>query len=148
MQRYSLTAANLLAGSLLPLLATPVEKPNIIVILVDDLGYADLSCQRVATDIQTPHIDKLLDEGIRFTNFYANCPVSSPSRASLLTGKFPDRVGVPGVIRTHPEDSWGYLSPEAILLPEVLKQAGYHSALIGKWHLGLKTPNTPSGTGF
>lgn len=124
------------------------ESPNIIVILVDDLGYGDLSCQGTAKDIRTPNIDKLLNEGIRFTNFHANCPVSSPSRASLLTGRYPDRVGVPGVIRTHAEDSWGYLSPEAVLLPQVLKEKSYHTALVGKWHLGLESPNTPTERGF
>lgn len=126
----------------------PVEKPNILMILVDDLGYGDLSCQGIADDIRTPHIDKLLNEGIRFTRFHANCPVSSPSRAALLTGRYPDMVGVPGVIRTHPEDSWGYLSQEAVLLPQMLKQKDYNSAIIGKWHLGLNTPNTPLERGF
>ncbi len=126
----------------------PPGQPNIIMILVDDLGYGDLSCQGVASDIRTSHIDKLLNEGIRFTNFHANCPVSSPSRASLLTGRFPDMVGVPGVIRTHKEDSWGYLSPEATLLPEMLKQKDYHTAIVGKWHLGLESPNTPLERGF
>lgn len=124
------------------------ENPNIIVVLVDDLGYGDLSCQGMAKDIRTPNIDRLLNEGIRFTNFHANCPVSSPSRAALLTGRYPDRVGVPGVIRTHEEDSWGYLSPEAVLLPQVLKQKEYHTAIVGKWHLGLKSPNTPTERGF
>lgn len=124
------------------------EKPNILMILVDDLGYGDLSCQGIASDIQTPHIDKLLNEGIRCTNFHANCPVSSPSRASLMTGCFPDKVGVPGVIRTHKEDSWGYLSQETVLLPQMLKQKQYHTAIIGKWHLGLNSPNTPVERGF
>jgi len=123
------------------------DKPNIICILVDDLGYGDLSCQG-GKDIRTPHIDRIMSEGIHFTNFHSNCPVSSPSRASLLTGRYPDMVGVPGVIRTHPDDSWGYLSPDAILLPQVLKKAGYESAIIGKWHLGLESPNTPNERGF
>jgi len=124
------------------------KRPNILVVLVDDLGYGDLSCQGVANDIHTPHIDKLLNEGIRFTNFYANCPVSSPSRASLLTGRYPDLVGVPGVIRTHEDDSWGYLSDKAILIPQITKKCGYKSAIIGKWHLGLESPNTPTERGF
>ncbi len=124
------------------------DKPNILLILVDDLGYGDLSCQGFANDIETPHIDKLLNEGIRFTNFHANCPVSSPSRASLLTGRYPDMVGVPGVIRTHKDDSWGYLSEDAILLPSMLKKVGYHNKMIGKWNLGLESPNTPTERGF
>lgn len=95
------------AACMLPGVAQAQQKPNIICILVDDLGYGDLSCQGYAQDIRTPHIDKLLNEGVRFTNFYANSNISSPSRAALLTGRYPDCVGVPGVIRTHPEDSWG-----------------------------------------
>ncbi|MDR1555417.1 MAG: sulfatase-like hydrolase/transferase [Tannerellaceae bacterium] len=137
-------------ASLFPLTiqATLPEKPNILIILADDLGYGDLSCQGMSKDIRTPNIDKLLNEGIRCTRFHTNCPVSSPSRAALLTGRFPDLVGVPGVIRTHKEDSWGYLAQEAVLLPQMLKQQQYHTAIIGKWHLGLTSPNTPNERGF
>lgn len=124
------------------------KDPNILMILVDDLGYGDLSCQQSATDIQTPHIDKLLNNGIRFTNLYSNSPVSSPSRASLLTGRYPDLVGVPGVVRPQKEDNWGYFSEDAILLPQMLKQKQYHTALIGKWHLGYEAPNVPTLRGF
>ncbi len=124
------------------------KTPNIIIILVDDLGFGDLSCQGQANDIKTPNIDLLLNKGIRFTNLYANCTVSSPSRAALLTGEFPDLVGVPGVIRTNPNDSWGYLRRDAILLPQLLKNEQYHTAIIGKWHLGLESPNTPTERGF
>jgi arylsulfatase A-like enzyme len=123
-------------------------RPNILCILVDDLGYGDLSCQGHVKDLQTPHIDKILNQGVRFTNFHANCPVCSPSRASLLTGIYPDLAGVPGVIRTAPENNWGYLSETAVLLPQMLKQKKYHSAIIGKWHLGLESPNTPRERGF
>ena len=122
-------------------------KPNIVVILVDDLGYGDLSSYG-AEDLKTPHIDNLVTAGIRFDNFYANCPVCSPTRASLLTGRYPDLVGVPGVIRTHQTNNWGYLLPKAVLLPDLLKQAGYHTAIVGKWHLGLESPNTPNERGF
>jgi arylsulfatase A-like enzyme len=89
-----------------------------------------------------------MNEGIRFTDFHANSTVSSPSRAALLTGRYPDLVGIPGVIRTHENDNWGYLSPHATLLPTVLKTAGYTSAIIGKWHLGLESPDTPNERGF
>jgi arylsulfatase A-like enzyme len=82
------------------------------------------------------------------SRFYANCPVCSPTRASLLTGCYPDAVGVPGVIRTHSRNSWGYLAPEAVLLPAVLKTRGYRTAMIGKWHLGLGAPNLPNVRGF
>ena len=122
-------------------------KPNIVMILVDDLGYGDLSYMG-ATDLRSPHIDRIAADGIRFSDFYANCPVCSPTRAALLTGRYQDLVGVPGVIRTRPEDSWGYLSESAVLLPQPLKKAGYHTAIVGKWHLGLEAPNTPMDRGF
>ena len=94
MNKYILTAACGLAFSAASAQTKALpDSPNILLILVDDLGYGDLSCQGAAKDIQTPHIDKLLNEGVRFTNFHANCPVSSPSRASLLTGRYPDMVG-------------------------------------------------------
>jgi len=127
--------------------ANSKSKPNIIVILVDDLGYGDLSCQG-GTDIQTPNIDKLFDKGMKFKNFYANCTVCSPTRASLLSGCYPDMVGVPGVIRTHETNSWGYFKEDVVTLPEILKKAGYQTAIVGKWHLGLETPNTPNERGF
>ena len=122
-------------------------KPNIVLILVDDLGYGDLSSYG-AENLNTPHIDSLVDSGVRFENFYANCPVCSPTRASTLTGRYPDMVGVPGVIRTHPISNFGYLSSQAVMLPETLKPAGYDTAIVGKWHLGLESPNTPNERGF
>ncbi len=123
------------------------RQPNIVVILADDLGYGDLSSYG-AQDLESPSIDALVADGMRFDRFYANCPVCSPTRASLLSGRYPELVGVPGVIRTHAEDNWGYLSPDAVMLPERLREAGYHTALVGKWHLGLQSPNTPNERGF
>jgi len=125
----------------------PQARPNILMILVDDLGYGDLACYG-AKDIQSPNIDRLVASGVRFDNFYANCPVCSPTRAALLTGRYPDIAGVPGVIRTHIKNNWGYLDPRAITLPQLLKKAGYHTAIVGKWHLGLASPNTPNERGF
>ena len=121
--------------------------PNFLIILTDDQGYHDVSYYGTA-DLRTPHIDALIHDGLRFDNFYANSPVCSPTRAALLTGQYPDYVGVPGVVRTHSDNSWGYLDPGATLLPEVLKKQGYHTALVGKWHLGLESPNTPNERGF
>ncbi len=123
------------------------QKPNILMILVDDLGYGDLSSYG-AKDLQTPNTDKLIASGMRFDNFYANCSVCSPTRASLLTGRYPDLVGVPGVIRTHIANNWGCLDPRAVLLPQLLKKVGYHTAIVGKWHLGLASPNKPNDRGF
>lgn len=122
-------------------------RPNLLVILADDLGYGDLSCYG-ATDMQTPVLDEFCASGMTFENFYANCPVCSPTRASLLSGRYPDLVGVPGVIRTHAENSWGYLDPGTELLTQAAQRAGYATAIIGKWHLGLESPNTPNERGF
>lgn len=121
--------------------------PNIVLILVDDLGNGDLESHG-APDIKTPHISALMEAGIRFDNFYANCPVCSPTRAALLSGRYPDRAGVPGVIRTHWDNSWGYLREDMDLLPAVLRRGGYHTAMVGKWHLGLEAPNRPHERGF
>lgn len=127
--------------------AAAAGRPNVLVILVDDLGYGDLSSYG-AKDLQSPHIDALVKSGMKFTNFYANCPVCSPTRAALLTGRYQDMVGVPGVIRTHANNSWGYLRPDAILLPKLFAPAGYHTAMVGKWHLGYESPNIPNDRGF
>lgn len=122
-------------------------RPNVLVILTDDHGYGDVSTYH-ASDVRTPHIDELAAGGMLFHNMRANCTVCSPSRAALLTGRFPDRVGVPGVIRTQPENSWGYFDPTVSTLADELKLAGYHTAIVGKWHLGLASPNTPNERGF
>lgn len=96
-------------GGLL-LLGTPItqaaEPPNILPIMSDDQGWGDVQAYG-ARDLKTPAIDALIADGVRMDNFYATCPVCSPTRAATLTGRSPDLVGVPGVIRTHAEDSWG-----------------------------------------
>ncbi len=123
------------------------KLPNIIIILADDLGYGDLSYLG-SKDIHTPHIDKLAHDGMQMVNFYANSTVCSPSRASLMTGRFPDMVGVPGVIRQIKTDSWGYLKEDAVMMPSLLKKRGYQTAMVGKWHLGFEHPNLPNAKGF
>ncbi len=122
-------------------------QPNIIIILTDDQGYHDVSYYGTK-DIRTPSIDALCKEGMRFDHFYANSPVCSPTRASLMSGRYPDFVGVPGLIRSTLDNNWGYLEPETILLPQKLKEVGYQTALIGKWNLGLESPNLPNEKGF
>ena len=128
--------------------AAGAPRPNILIILADDLGRGDYSGFG-AKNIHTPNIDRIFREGLTFDNFYANSCVCSPTRAALLTGCHPDRVGVPGVIREEePANSWGYLASDAVLLPSLLKPAGYHTAIVGKWHLGVSSPNTPTERGF
>lgn len=127
--------------------AASETRPNFLLIITDDHGYGDVSAYG-AKDVQTPNIDRLATEGMLFTNMRANCTVCSPSRAAILTGLYPDRAGVPGVIRTQPENSWGYLKPNLPTLANRLHDAGYHTAAIGKWHLGLESPNTPNERGF
>lgn len=126
------------------------DKPNLLVIMVDDLGYGDLSCYG-APDLESPNIDALFESGMRFDSFYANCPVCSPTRASFVTGLYPDNAGVPGVIRTPlpgRATSWGNLRNDVVTLPQHLGEAGYDTALIGKWHLGLEAPDRPTDVGF
>lgn len=127
--------------------AADEKRPNLLIILTDDHGYGDVSAYQ-ETDVRTPNIDRIGSEGILFTAMRANCTVCSPSRAAMLTGRNADRVGVPGVIRTHAENSWGYFDPAVPTLADELKRAGYHTSLIGKWHLGLESPNLPNERGF
>ncbi len=122
-------------------------RPNILLIFTDDQGYHDVSYYGTK-DIRTPNIDKITASGMRFDYFYTNSPVCAPTRASLMSGRYPDYVGVPGLIRQNPENNWGYLDPKTILLPKVLKNAGYRTAHIGKWNLGLEHPNLPNDHGF
>ncbi|MBA2113479.1 sulfatase-like hydrolase/transferase [Bremerella alba] len=129
------------------LFAAETKRPNFLIIYTDDLGYGDVSTYH-DSDVATPNIDQLAADGMTFTQMRANCTVCSPSRAALLTGKYPDLVGVPGVIRTYPANSWGFLKPGVPTLADALKQQGYATACIGKWHLGLESPNTPNERGF
>lgn len=126
--------------------ATRAATPDIVLIVADDLGWGDLGCFG-SDQVKSPALDQLAASGQKWTQFYANCCVCSPTRASIMTGCYPDRVGVPGVIRTHPENSWGKLADVATL-PEILTQAGYRTACIGKWHLGLEAGDHPLDRGF
>jgi len=123
------------------------DRPNILIILTDDQGYYDVGACG-ASDLVTPSMDLLFDSGMKFNYFYANSPVCSPTRASLLTGLYPDHAGVPGVIRTHTKNSWGYLRTDVPTMADVFHEGGYNTAIIGKWHLGLESPNTPNERGF
>jgi arylsulfatase A len=131
----------LLGGWLSPALAA---RPNIIVILADDLGYGDIGCYGSET-IATPQLDRMAREGIRFTDFYVSAPFCSPSRAALLTGRLPARCGVPYVL--FPTEHTGLPSSESTLA-ELLKPAGYATACVGKWHLGWRRELRPLRQGF
>jgi len=120
------------------------ERPNIIVILADDLGYGDLGCFG-AKQIKTPHLDQLAREGTRFTNFYVSQPVCTASRASLLTGCYANRVGLAGALN---HSSRNGIHPNEQLLPELLRAQGYATAILGKWHLGHVDAFHPTRHGF
>lgn len=121
------------------------RKPNIIFILVDDQGYYDLGCYG-ATEVKTPRIDAMTQQGIRFTDYYAAAPICSPSRAGLLTGCYPRRIG--NHIWVHRADSQTGIHPDELTLAELLKANGYATACIGKWHLGFDAKFLPRAQGF
>jgi arylsulfatase A len=120
------------------------RTPNIIHIIGDDVGYDDLGCFG-AKDIRTPHLDKLAAQGIKFTSFYAPSPTCTPTRAALMTGCYAQRVGCPQVL--FPYSKTG-LSSNEITIAELLKERGYATGLIGKWHLGFQPQFLPPAHGF
>ena len=123
--------------------AAPPRPPNIVMIYADDLGYGDLGCY--GSKIRTPHLDRMAAEGIRFTQFYSANPVCSPSRAALLTGRYPTRTGVPNVIMAP--DTTGLADSETTLAA-LLRAQSYKTMCIGKWHLGHQPQYLPTNRGF
>tara|TARA_R110002049_G_scaffold47596_1_gene136844 strand:+ start:95684 stop:97045 length:1362 start_codon:yes stop_codon:yes gene_type:complete len=121
-------------------------RANFILIMADDLGYGDISCYG-NTSINTPNIDKLASEGIRFTDFHSNGTVCSPTRAALMTGKYQQRTGVSGVITAANHRDVG-LAIDELTLADELKKYGYTSAIYGKWHLGYAPEFNPTLQGF
>ncbi len=136
----------LLAATLAAALPAPAAErpPNVVFILTDDLGWSDLGSYGNSR-IRTPHIDRLAKTGTRFTNFYAAAPICSPSRAGLLTGEAPERVGITAVL--FPQAQRG-LPDGTQTLGDVLRSRGYATALIGKWHLGAGAAALPLEHGF
>src|SRR5262245_13206416 len=121
------------------------QQPNIVIILADDLGYGDLSCYG-SKDIRTPRLDQLAKQGVRLTDAYANAAVCSPTRAALITGRYPQRFGFEYVI-DYGQMDLGLPATKASL-PQQLRGAGYRTALFGKWHLGYKEEWAPNAHGF
>jgi arylsulfatase A-like enzyme len=124
--------------------ATAQQPPNIVMIVADDLGYADVGCYG-AKDIRTPNIDRLAKEGTRFTNFCTAQAVCTASRAALLSGCYPNRLGMAGALN---HTSTVGINPNETLLPELLKTKGYVTAHYGKWHLGTRPSFFPTRNGF
>jgi len=128
--------------------AALADRPNVVILLADDLGYQDIGCY--GGPVKTPNIDQLAKSGARFTDFYSGCAVCSPSRATLLTGRHHIRAGVYSWI--HDESQNSHLLEREVTLAEILKEAGYSTAHVGKWHLGLPTKKrdkpTPDKHGF
>jgi arylsulfatase len=126
------------------------EKPNILLILVDDMGFSDLGCY--GSEISTPNIDGLAENGLRFTNFY-NSARCCPTRASLLTGLYPHQAGMGAMVSSDLKSAekgpyQGFLNNQCVTLAEVLKTAGYHTFMSGKWHVGEEHPQWPMDRGF
>lgn len=121
------------------------SRPSFVVILTDDQGYGDLSCMG-ATDFQTPHLDALAASGARCTSWYSNSPVCSPSRASLLTGRYPGHAGVRSILGGHRTASG--LHPSVPSLAAVLRERSYRTGMVGKWHLGVDPACRPDAHGF
>lgn len=137
--------------------ADPGALPNIVIVLADDLGAGDLGCYGSAA-VATPHVDRLATEGVRMTRFYASAPVCTPSRAGLLTGRYPIRSGMnDALLRSESALGIGQrllgttrigIPEDELLLPELLRARGYRTALVGKWHLGDHAPYLPNQRGF
>jgi arylsulfatase A len=127
-----------------PVAAADADRPNIVLILADDQGYGDVGCYG-ATDIKTPNIDRLAAEGTRFTSFYVAQPVCTASRTALLTGCYPNRLGMAGALN---HTSTTGIHPKEVLLSNLAKSRGYATAIYGKWHLGHHPPFLPTRRGF
>ncbi len=128
-------------------IAAAESQSNIVVIYADDLGYGDLGCYGSPV-IRTPNLDRMAAEGLRFTDFYSGAEVCTPSRAALLTGRYALRSGMAAARRVLFPDSKGGLPPAEVTLAEALKDAGYATAHVGKWHLGIHPGSRPLDQGF
>jgi arylsulfatase A-like enzyme len=127
--------------------AVRAQRPNVLLIITDDVGYGDFGSYG-APDIKTPNVDRLAREGVRFTDFYANGPSCTPTRTGLITGRWQQRVGLEEPLTTSPVDLQRGLRVTGHSLPQLLKNNGYATALLGKWHLGFQPAMGPNAHGF
>jgi arylsulfatase len=137
-------ALAVLAGWINPVKSQTTQKPNVLVILMDDMGYGDPECY-AGTRYHTPNINRMAAADMRFTNFYAAQATCTASRAALLTGCYPNRIGISGAF--YPWTSIA-LNPKEETIASLLKKSGYHTGMVGKWHLGAKAPYLPIHYGF
>lgn len=138
----------LVAAAFLAPVFLAARPPNVVVILADDLGWADLGA--TGSRIDTPHLDRLGTEGVKLTRFYASAAMCSPTRAALLTGRYPHSVGMPELSTLNRRGTVPPLALDhaAVTIPEALKPVGYRSVMVGKWHLGAKPADWPRTHGF
>jgi arylsulfatase A-like enzyme len=123
------------------------RRPNFLVIITDDQGIGDVGCFG-ASEARTPNFDRLAASGVRFTQWYANAPICSASRAAIMTGKYPDRAGVQGALPSQPTWDVPGLHAGETTLPSSLRRLGYRTAAFGKWHLGSVAHSRPTAQGF
>ncbi|MBD3265597.1 sulfatase-like hydrolase/transferase [bacterium] len=123
------------------------QKPNFVLIMADDLGYGDISCYGNER-INTPHIDAMAKKGLKFTDYHANAPVCTPTRAALLTGRYQQRCGMEGVIYVRGDTRLKGMPLDALTFAEVLQKEGYQTGIFGKWHLGYRKKYNPIHQGF
>jgi arylsulfatase A-like enzyme len=138
-------AGSLVLGNLASARQRPKPRPNVVLIFTDDQGSIDLNCYG-AKDLYTPNLDRLAKEGTRFTQFYVGAPVCSPSRAALMTGRYPQRAGVPGNVSSTKGHAG--MPAEQVTIAEMMKSAGYATGHVGKWHLGYTPETMPNGQGY
>jgi len=131
--------------SITSLASLEARQPNVILIYTDDQGTIDVNCFG-AKDLTTPHMDSLAERGVKFTQFYSAAPVCSPSRAAVITGRYPQRAQIPGNVSSH--QGHAGMPATQITLAETFKAAGYTTAHIGKWHLGYDEATMPNNQGF
>jgi len=137
-----------IAASFLALSQAAENKPNIIFILMDDMGFSDVGCYGAKT-VETPNVDRLAKEGLKFTNFHTGASICTPSRAAFLTGAYPQRAGLYMGINVKRQPHWFLgLNPDEITIAEQCKSQGYKTLMIGKWHLGHEEPFNYYNQGF